>query len=158
MKSDLTVSGFQAKTVFLFVAPLTISGAAITVAALVTTQPSLGKILRLKRASRKSNLCLKMRRSCQIQAKPEKTRRTSQTPPFLGQNCSMNSHTVNGPYRVRAAVRHEKIVPEEVPAFHFKSSVAAHSYARQLASEQKRPVVIEKLAPSGCWLQLTTLG
>ncbi len=70
----------------------------------------------------------------------------------------MNSHTVNGPYRVRAAVRHEKIVPEEVPAFHFHSSVAAHCYARQLASEQRRPVVIEKLAPSGCWLQLTTLG
>ncbi len=70
----------------------------------------------------------------------------------------MNSLTVNGPYRVRAAVRHEKIVPEEVPAFHFHSSVAAHSYAHQLATEQRRPVVIEKLAPGGCWLQLTTLG
>lgn len=70
----------------------------------------------------------------------------------------MNVQTVNGPYRVRAAVRHEKMVPEDVPAFHFSSSVAAHSYARQLALEQRRPVVIEKLAPSGCWLQLTTLG
>ena len=70
----------------------------------------------------------------------------------------MDSNTVVGPYRVREAVRHERIVPEDVPAFHFSSSVAAHSYARQLASEQKRQVVIEKLAPSGCWLQLTTLG
>jgi len=70
----------------------------------------------------------------------------------------MNVHTVNGPYRVREAVRHEKMVPEEVPASHFSSSVDAHSYARQLASEQRRQVVIEKLAPSGCWLQLTTLG
>ncbi len=70
----------------------------------------------------------------------------------------MNAQPVNGPYRVREAVRHEKMVPEDVSAFHFNSSVAAHSYARQLASEQRRPVVIEKLAPSGCWLQLTTLG
>jgi hypothetical protein len=50
------------------------------------------------------------------------------------------------------------MVPEDVPASHFSSSVDAHSYARQLASEQRRQVVIEKLAPSGCWLQLTTLG
>lgn len=70
----------------------------------------------------------------------------------------MNVQPVNGPYRVRAAVRHEKMVPEDVPALHFSSSVAAHSYARQFALEQRRPVVIEKLAPSGCWLQLTTLG
>jgi hypothetical protein len=70
----------------------------------------------------------------------------------------MNAQPVNGPYRVRAAVRHEKIVPEDVPAFHFSSSVAAHSYARKMALAERRPVVIEKLAPSGCWLQLTTLG
>ena len=70
----------------------------------------------------------------------------------------MNAQTVKGPYRVREAVRNEKIVPEDVPAFHFRTSVAAHSYARQLASEQRRPVVIEKLAPSGCWSQLTTFG
>ena len=70
----------------------------------------------------------------------------------------MNAQTVNGPYRVREAVRNEKIVPADVPAFHFRTSVAAHSYARQLASEQGRQMVIEKLAPSGCWLQLTTFG
>jgi len=70
----------------------------------------------------------------------------------------MNLHAENGPYRVRTAVRHEKIVPEDVPAFHFSNSVSAHAYARQLAQELRRPVVIEKLAPSGCWLQLTTMG
>jgi hypothetical protein len=91
-------------------------------------------------------------------AKTRENKQNFPVTPVLGQSCYMNAQTVNGPYRVREAVRNEKIVPAEVPAFHFRTSVAAHSYARQLASERGRQMVIEKLAPSGCWLQLTTLG
>jgi len=106
----------------------------------------------------KANLTSNLQGVVAIRAKTRENKQNLPVTPVLGQSCYMNSETVNGPYRVREAVRNEKIVPADVPAFHFRTSVAAHSYARQLASEQGRQMVIEKLAPSGCWLQLTTLG
>lgn len=63
-----------------------------------------------------------------------------------------------GPYRVRIAWRNELTVPDQVAGPRFTSRHDAETYAQGLVGDQHRRVVVEKLAPSGCWLQLATLG
>jgi hypothetical protein len=62
------------------------------------------------------------------------------------------------PYRVRTAGRHERTVPDHVPGPRFASRDDAETYAESLVRAHERQVIVEKLAPGGCWLLLTTLG
>ncbi|MFN9619178.1 MAG: hypothetical protein ACK55X_05635 [Synechococcaceae cyanobacterium] len=62
-----------------------------------------------------------------------------------------------GPYRVRTVVAHEHTVPDEVRAPRFASLALARAYAGDAVAAGERGVVIEKLAPGGCWLPLLSL-
>lgn len=58
------------------------------------------------------------------------------------------------PYRVRPAVENERSVPADVQGPRFRSRDEAESYARLQFLSLERPMVLEKLAPGGCWLQV----
>jgi len=58
------------------------------------------------------------------------------------------------PYRVRPSVENERSVPTEVQAARFHSRDEAENYARIQCRSLDRPMILEKLAPGGCWLQL----
>jgi hypothetical protein len=58
------------------------------------------------------------------------------------------------PYRVRPSVENERSVPTEVHAPRFHSRDEAERYARLQCRSLDRPMILEKLAPGGCWLQL----
>lgn len=62
-----------------------------------------------------------------------------------------------GPYRVRAVAAQEHTVPTEARAARFASLELARIYAGSLAASGEPGVVIEKLAPGGCWLPLVSL-
>lgn len=70
----------------------------------------------------------------------------------------MVEHSPPGRYRVRPADRHESSVPLHVQAPRFHCREDADSYALLLMDQCCQSVVVEKLAPGGCWLQLTRLG
>lgn len=63
-----------------------------------------------------------------------------------------------GRYRVRPKVEREQSVPQQVIAPRFWDRDEAETFAQTLAQQQHRSVVVEKLAPSGCWLQLSTVS
>ena len=54
----------------------------------------------------------------------------------------------SGRYRVRAAVEREQSVPLQVQA----------AFAHLVAHDRLQTVVVEKLAPGGCWLQLSLVA
>ena len=62
-----------------------------------------------------------------------------------------------GPYRVRPRVAREQTVPQQSVAPRFLNRDDAERFARCLAVEHHQSVVVEKLAPGGCWLQLSTV-
>jgi hypothetical protein len=62
-----------------------------------------------------------------------------------------------GPYRVRALAPNEHTVPDEVSAPRFASLADAKRYANSVHADPRQPLVIEKLAPGGCWLTLAWL-
>lgn len=70
----------------------------------------------------------------------------------------MNDSSGHRPYRVRTAGRHERSVPDHVPGPRFASRQDAETYAESLVGSHERRVIVEKLAPGGCWLLLTTIG
>jgi hypothetical protein len=70
----------------------------------------------------------------------------------------MSQTTGPGPYRVRPAVEQERTVPIESHGPRFHSRNEAELYAGQQRLSLKRPMLLEKLAPGGCWLQLAMLG
>jgi hypothetical protein len=61
------------------------------------------------------------------------------------------------PYRVRTVAAHEHTVPDDVSAPRFASLALARAYAGDVVAAGGRGVVIEKLAPGGCWLPLISL-
>jgi hypothetical protein len=63
-----------------------------------------------------------------------------------------------GPYRVRAAVEREQSVPLDVQAARFNNRDDAETFAHLVARDRLQSVVVEKLAPSGCWLQLSLVA
>jgi hypothetical protein len=63
-----------------------------------------------------------------------------------------------GPYRVRVQVERERSVPQQVQAPRFSSRDAAESFALLQAREQQQTLLVEKLAPAGCWLLLSTVA
>jgi hypothetical protein len=48
-------------------------------------------------------------------------------------------------------------VPDEVSAPRFASLADARSYAHSVLADPRHTLVIEKLAPGGCWLTLAWL-
>jgi hypothetical protein len=63
-----------------------------------------------------------------------------------------------GCYRVRPADRNETTVPNEAIGPILDDRDAAERYARNLVLARQAPVIVEKLAPAGCWLQLSIVG
>ncbi|QVL53845.1 MAG: hypothetical protein KFB97_05825 [Cyanobium sp. M30B3] len=63
-----------------------------------------------------------------------------------------------GRYRVRPQVSHEQTVPQQVNAARFNSRDDAETFAHLMAQDRHEAVVVEKLAPAGCWLQLSTVA
>ena len=61
----------------------------------------------------------------------------------------------SGRYRVRAAVEREQSVPLQVQAARFNTRDDADTFAHLVAHDHLQTVVVEKLAPGGCWLQLS---
>ena len=70
------------------------------------------------------------------------------------------SSQLNSPglYRVRPQIAREQSVPQQVPAPRFNSRDDAETFAHLMAQDRHQAVVVEKLAPAGCWLQLTTVA
>lgn len=63
-----------------------------------------------------------------------------------------------GRYRVRPRVEREQSVPQQVLAPRFQCRDEAEVFAQTLACQKHLSVVVEKLAPGGCWLQLSTVA
>lgn len=63
-----------------------------------------------------------------------------------------------GPYRVRPHVEREQSVPQQVAAPRFSTRDDAETFAHLIAQDRHQSVVVEKLAPGGCWLQLSTVA
>jgi hypothetical protein len=67
--------------------------------------------------------------------------------------------TAEGPYRVRPQIAREQSVPQQVTtAPRFNSRDDAETFAHLMARNGQQAVVVEKLAPAGCWLQLSTVA
>ena len=64
----------------------------------------------------------------------------------------------SGRYRVRAAVEREQSVPLQVQAARFNTRDDAETFAHLVALDHLQSVVVEKLAPGGCWLQLSLVA
>ncbi|MCP9805321.1 hypothetical protein KBY71_02145 [Cyanobium sp. T1B-Tous] len=64
----------------------------------------------------------------------------------------------SGRYRVRAAVEREQSVPLQVQAARFSTRDDAETFAHLVAHDRLQAVVVEKLAPGGCWLQLSLVA
>ena len=75
-----------------------------------------------------------------------------------GQIGGMSEPSPRGRYRVRPADQNETTVPNEVLGPLFDHRDEAERYAQNLFLTHRAPVIVEKLAPAGCWLQLGTIG
>jgi len=75
-----------------------------------------------------------------------------------GQTAAMqDSSTDGGPYRVRFADRHERSVPDEVGGPRFGCLNDALAFAHLQVNSRNAALIVEKLAPGGCWLQMARL-
>ena len=63
-----------------------------------------------------------------------------------------------GRYRVRPRIEREQSVPQQVLAPRFVNRIDAETFAQHVALERNQSVVVEKLAPGGCWLQLSIVA
>ena len=68
-----------------------------------------------------------------------------------------DSSTDGGPYRVRFADRHEHSVPDEVRGPRFGCLDDALAFAHLQVNSRNAALIVEKLAPGGCWLQMARL-
>lgn len=66
--------------------------------------------------------------------------------------------TVDGRYRVRRRLSGERTVPQHLNVPRFGRLEEAERCARQQAEQSDQILVVEKLAPAGCWLELFTVG
>jgi hypothetical protein len=73
---------------------------------------------------------------------------------------SFSTSELNAPgrYRVRPQIAREQSVPQQVTAARFNSRDDAETFAHLMAKDRHQAVVVEKLAPAGCWLQLSTVA
>jgi len=71
---------------------------------------------------------------------------------------AMSDPSLRGRYRVRPADQNETTVPNEVQGPLFDDRDEAEGYARSQAQTRHIPMIVEKLAPAGCWLQLGIIG
>jgi hypothetical protein len=55
-------------------------------------------------------------------------------------------------------VEREQSVPQQVQAARFASRDAAEAFALLTSRQLQQTLVVEKLAPAGCWLQLSTVA
>lgn len=74
------------------------------------------------------------------------------------QNYGMAEPIASGRYRVRAAVEREQSVPLQVQSARFNTRDDAETFAHLVAHDHLQSVVVEKLAPGGCWLQLSLVA
>ena len=74
------------------------------------------------------------------------------------QNCRMVDPIASGRYRVRAVVEREQSVPLQVQAARFNTRDDADTFAHLAANDHLQSMVVEKLAPGGCWLQLSLVA
>ena len=74
------------------------------------------------------------------------------------QTLAMADPIASGLYRVRAAVDREQSVPLQVQAARFNTRDEAETFAQLVAHDRLQNVVVEKLAPGGCWLQLSLVA
>jgi hypothetical protein len=73
-------------------------------------------------------------------------------------DAGLAASTADGPYRVRPQIAREQSVPQQVTtAPRFNSRHDAETFAHLMARNRHQAVVVEKLAPAGCWLQLSTV-
>jgi len=63
-----------------------------------------------------------------------------------------------GLYRVRTLTHGDQLVDQEVSGPRFACLDAARVYANSLVQHEHLSVIVEKLAPGGCWLQLVSLS
>lgn len=71
---------------------------------------------------------------------------------------SPSTQNAPGRYRVRPQIAREQSVPQQVSAPLFNSRDDAETFAHLMAQDRHEVVVVEKLAPAGCWLQLATVA
>jgi hypothetical protein len=84
--------------------------------------------------------------------------RVDPNPNRLRQIERMSQFSSRGPYRVRPAVENERSVPADVLAPRFLSRDDAEAYAQSQRCSLDRPMILEKLAPGGCWLQVALVA
>ncbi len=61
-------------------------------------------------------------------------------------------------YRVRPMLAIEETVPNEINGACFESREDAETFALDMVKGQSTPMIVEKLAPAGCWLQVLAVG
>ena len=61
-------------------------------------------------------------------------------------------------YRVRPMLAIEETVPNEIKGACFESREDAETFALDMVKGQSTPMIVEKLAPAGCWLQVLAVG
>ena len=61
-------------------------------------------------------------------------------------------------YRVRPMLAIEETVPNEIKGACFESRQDAEIFALDMVKDQSTPMIVEKLAPAGCWLQVLAVG
>ena len=64
----------------------------------------------------------------------------------------------SGLYRVRTLTHGAQLRDQEVAGPRFSCLEAARVYASSLVQHDHLSVIVEKLAPGGCWLQLVSLN
>ena len=64
----------------------------------------------------------------------------------------------NGLYRVRTLTHGAQLRDQEEVGPRFSCLEAARVYASSLVQHDHLSVIVEKLAPGGCWLQLVSLS
>ena len=74
------------------------------------------------------------------------------------QGTSAGGQTTDGRYRVRPRLNGERAVPQQLNAPRFGRLEEAERCARHQAERSEQTLVVEKLAPSGCWLELFTVA
>ena len=70
----------------------------------------------------------------------------------------MTDPQATGLYRVRKLTHGDQVVDLEVSGPRFACLDAARVYASSLVQHKHLSVIVEKLAPGGCWLQLVSLS
>lgn len=77
---------------------------------------------------------------------------------WLGHADGMTASLPAGLYRVRTLTHGDQVHNREVCGPRFTSLDEARVYASSLVQHEHLSVIVEKLAPGGCWLQLASFS